>query len=86
MGNVLYKNIKETVKNVLYVMKNNSVNAVFLLNLCRIREFFHLTLKCYNEILRKIFEDEEIMNIYGQIIRVLWQFGRVHLSYTTGVD
>jgi len=71
MGNVFYKNVKETVKNVLYVMKNNSANAVFSFNLCRIREFFSLTQKSYYEILRKIFEDEEIMNIYGQIIRVL---------------
>ena len=71
MGNVFYRNIKETIKYVFHTLEKNSMSEVFLLDVCRIRDFFKSTLQKYNESCRKIFEDEEIMNIYAQIIRVL---------------
>ena len=71
MGNVFYRNINETIKYVLHALEQNSMSQVLLLDVCRIRDFFKSTLQKYNESCRKIFEDEEIMNIYAQIIRVL---------------
>ena len=71
MGNVFYRNIKETIKYVFHTLEKNSMSEVFLLDVFRIRDFFKSTLQKYYESCRKIFEDEEIMNIYAQIIRVL---------------
>ena len=70
MGNVFYRNIKESTRYVFHALEKNLMSEVFLLDLCRIRDFFKSTLQKYNESCRKIFEDEEIMNIYAQIIRV----------------
>ena len=71
MGNVFYRNIKESTRYVFHALEKNLMSEVFLLDLCRIRDFFKSTLQKYNESCRKIFEDEEIMNIYAQIIRVI---------------
>lgn len=80
MGNVFYRNIKETIKIVLHncsmlygnvLLKHNSMNEVFLFDVCRIREFLESTLKRYCVMCKNIFEDEEIINLYAQITRIV---------------
>ena len=44
---------------------------LFLFDVCRIHEFLESNLKSYAESCRKIFEDEEIMNLYAQCTRIL---------------
>ena len=80
MGNVFYRNIKETIKSVLHncslqysnvLLKLNSINELFLFDVCRIREFLESTLKRYCGMCKNIFEDEEIINLYAQITRIV---------------